>query len=116
MTRAILLLLAAALAANAPAHPAVSSADGTTIRFNDNRAPAGTLRDGALTLRLDAVTGAWRPEAEAGPVRTVHAFAEEGRAPTIPGPLVRVPEGTEIRISVRNRIAGSTLQIGRAHV
>ena len=71
---------------------------------NDNRIAAGSLRDGVLTLRLVAATALWQPEGQgdADPARTIQAFAEEGRQPLVPGPLVRVPEGTLIRLSVRN--------------
>jgi FtsP/CotA-like multicopper oxidase with cupredoxin domain len=32
----------------------------------------------------------------------VYAFAEESKAPQIPGPLIRVPEGVEMRVVLRN--------------
>jgi FtsP/CotA-like multicopper oxidase with cupredoxin domain len=35
----------------------------------------------------------------------VYAFGEHGKAAQIPGPMVRVPEGTHIRASVRNQLA-----------
>src|SRR5687767_5807654 len=62
---------------------------------NDNRTPAGTLRDGVLTLRMVAQPAVWRPEGPDGPELPVYAFTEEGKRPQIPGPLVRVPVGTE---------------------
>ena len=80
---------------------------------NDNRVPAGVLKDGVLTLRLAAERVRWRPEgqSETDPTRTIDAFAEEGKAPQIPGPLVRVPEGTEIRMTVRNTLPGDPLRM-----
>ena len=39
----------------------------------------------------------------------VEAFAEPGRAPSAPGPLIRVPQGTMIRALIRNGLAGDTL-------
>ncbi|HUF24571.1 MAG TPA: multicopper oxidase domain-containing protein [Vicinamibacterales bacterium] len=72
---------------------------------NDNRRPAGTLRDGTLLLRLEAVMARWLPEGPAGPARDVQVFAEDGRAAEVPGPLIRVPAGTDLRVSVRNRLA-----------
>jgi len=80
---------------------------------NDNREAAGVLKDGVLTLRLVAEEARWRPEgqSDADPTRTIQAFAEEGKAPQIPGPLVRVPEGTEIRMSVRNAIPGAPMRL-----
>ena len=69
---------------------------------NDNRTPAGTLRDGVLSVRLEMRQAVWYPEQEGKAHLTVGAFAEEGRTPQIPGPMVRVSEGTEIAVSIRN--------------
>jgi FtsP/CotA-like multicopper oxidase with cupredoxin domain len=44
------------------------------------------------------------PEAADPAIVDVLGFAEEGGPVTIPGPLVRVPQGTEVRIRVRNSI------------
>ncbi len=78
---------------------------------NDNRAPAGVLRDGVFEIELEATVTRWRgepsdlAEGAADPrVVTVLAFREAGREPTIPGPLIRVPQGTEIRVRVRNSL------------
>lgn len=72
---------------------------------HDNREPAGTTVGNVRKLRLEVVRGIWRPEGAEGPVRDVYTFAIEGGAPNIPGPLLRVREGTEVHVSVRNRIA-----------
>jgi manganese oxidase len=71
---------------------------------NDNRSPAGTVRDGGLMVRLVARAVAWQPDGAKGCALSVNAFAEEGRATQIPGPLVRVRAGTEVRVSVRNAL------------
>jgi FtsP/CotA-like multicopper oxidase with cupredoxin domain len=42
---------------------------------------------------------------------TVQAFREETGLLSIPGPLVRVPVGTEIQASIRNGIPGTTLRV-----
>ena len=55
------------------------------IHANDNRIPAGELKDGILTLRLELTSGNWYPEADDGPSMKIEAFAEEGKAPQIPG-------------------------------
>ncbi|MGH7679132.1 MAG: multicopper oxidase domain-containing protein [Gemmatimonadaceae bacterium] len=81
---------------------ATSNAD--IIAPNDNRRPAGRLANGVLTVRLEARSGIWRPERSQGPIITTAAFAEEGKAPENPGPLLRVPAGTEIRATVRNSL------------
>jgi hypothetical protein len=84
------------------------------ILANDNRVAAGKLHDGVLTLRLVAREGRWYPESDSGKSIVVQAFAEEGSAPRIPGPLVRVPSGTLIRVSVRNTL-GRTLVVFGMH-
>ena len=49
---------------------------------NDNRVPAGELREGVLRLSLVARLAVWSPEGEGGPGVVVEALAEEGAAPT----------------------------------
>ncbi len=71
---------------------------------NDNRRPAGRLQDGVLTLRLEARRGMWHPHGAEGPGIPIGAFSEEGGPLQIPGPLVRVPIGTEVRATVRNAL------------
>lgn len=77
------------------------------IIVNDNRHPAGTLRAGVLTLRLEARLGDWHPDGEDAPGAAVPAFAETGHPARIPGPLIRVPAGTEVALSVHNSLAQS---------
>ena len=74
---------------------------------NDNRTPAGVPRENTLELRLEARQVTWRPDNDAANTITVLAFAEEGRRAQIPGPLLRVAQGTEVRITVRNSIPES---------
>jgi FtsP/CotA-like multicopper oxidase with cupredoxin domain len=74
------------------------------VDANDNRRPAGRLAGGVLTVALEARVGVWRPEGGAGPALAVAAFAESGKALTTPGPLLRVPLGTEVRATVRNAL------------
>ena len=63
---------------------------------NSNQAPAGQWADGRLIVRLEAAMGEWSPEEHDGPSLKVAAFREEGWSLSTPGPLLRVPEGTEI--------------------
>jgi FtsP/CotA-like multicopper oxidase with cupredoxin domain len=71
---------------------------------NDNRTPAGQLKNGVLNLLLEIRAGVWYPEEEGGGHREVYAFAEEGRAPQSSGPLIRVPQGTQIHATVHNTL------------
>ena len=75
------------------------------IALNDNRNPAGSLRNGVLSVRLEARNGIWQPDGASGAKITVAAFGEPGRPLRNPGPVLRVPAGTEIRASVTNRLA-----------
>ena len=100
-------LLVGALIANSGA-----KAPGTpAVHANNNRTPAGRLRHDTLTVRLAVVMARWKPEAESDSGIVVAAFAEEGKAPSIPGPLLRVPEGTVIDATIRNGLADSSLTL-----
>lgn len=74
------------------------------IAANDNRKPAGVLRDGVLKLQLELRKGNWHPEAEDGEAIPSYAFAEAGKPLQVPGPAIRVPQGTTIEASVRNTL------------
>jgi manganese oxidase len=86
-----------------------------TIEPNDNRRPAGQLKDGVLTINLEAREGVWYPETPTNPGMAIYAFAEEGKPLQMPGPLIRVPEGTEILLSVKNKIDGKPLNLHGFH-
>ena len=78
---------------------------------NDNRTPAGTLQDGVLRLSLDIGTGRWYPEADDGPFVEAPLFAETGHDPQVPAPLIRVPTGTILEVTVRNALTDSTVTV-----
>lgn len=80
-------------------------------QVNDNRRPAGTLSGGTLTLALDIVEAALQAEGEHDPVVRILAFAEPGKPPVVPGPLLRAPLGTTVRLSLRNR-SDSAVMLG----
>jgi FtsP/CotA-like multicopper oxidase with cupredoxin domain len=75
------------------------------IRVSPNHTPSGVLRDGVLRIELEIARGEWHPEAEDGMALAVYAFGEVGHPLQNPGPLIRVPQGTEIRASLRNTLA-----------
>jgi FtsP/CotA-like multicopper oxidase with cupredoxin domain len=113
MTTSQLVLVVAGLSSllgGAPRRPSRPSAHAAErVSVNDNRTPAGTLHDGVLTLRLEVRDAEWHPDRETDPGVVVRAFAEDGKPASIPGPLVRVPQGTEIHAFVRNTLTDSTL-------
>ena len=88
--------------------PAVAAAQTTsskveTIAVNDNRTAAGSMDGTTLTVRLETREGEWHPDRDQDPAVRVLAFALEGAPLQIPGPLIRVTEGTEVRAFIRNR-------------
>lgn len=46
----------------------------------------------------------WYPEADDGAWIDVPAFAERGKAPQVPGPLIRIPAGTTVELTLENRL------------
>jgi manganese oxidase len=89
----------------AAAPAAIVTSTRPDISTNDNRTPAGALADGVLTLDLRAAAGILRPEGPSGPALTVEAFGETDGSPLmVPGPLIRVREGTEMAVSIRNEL------------
>ena len=81
------------------------------IETHDNERAAGTLKQGVLRLNLEARVGQWYPHGSDGPNAEMLAFAEVGRPLQIPGPLIRVPVGTEVVVSIKNSLADSTLTV-----
>jgi FtsP/CotA-like multicopper oxidase with cupredoxin domain len=91
---AIPLLLAASALAQKPA----------PIAANDNRTPAGELRDGVLHLEFNIEKGSWYPESDDGESIPVYAFAEAGKPLQAPGPTIRVPQGATIDMSLHSSL------------
>jgi len=102
-------VLVSALCLTAPvlssARTATHLARAETIAPNDNAHRAGRLEKGVLTVSLEARTGEWRPEESDGPAIRVAAFAVTGGSLQTPGPLLRAPVGTELRITMHNALA-----------
>jgi FtsP/CotA-like multicopper oxidase with cupredoxin domain len=80
--------------------------------INPNRVPAGRLARGTLTVALDIVEAAWQPEGSDDPVVRVLALAEPGKAPQVPGPLLRAPVGTTVHLTLRNRSDSAVMLSG----
>jgi FtsP/CotA-like multicopper oxidase with cupredoxin domain len=98
-----LLLAAAALLGAVAARPVPLVPDDAVT--NDHRVIAGVRRDSIYTLALELRRTSWHPNAPSALTVDVPAFAEAGRAPSIPGPLIRVPAGTRMQITLHNRLS-----------
>ena len=101
MRPSILLLASLVFLSCAPVHGVAVQPAVATLAANDNRVPAGTLRDGVLTLHLEIAEGDWQAE-DALPAWRMLAFAEAGMPAATPGPLIRVARGTSVDVSVSN--------------
>ena len=121
MSRLRLLLVAAVLMfvlghVTARAAAAAMPSNTEVIAINDNRTAAGALDGARLTIRLETREGEWHPDGDTDPGIKVLAFALEGGPLQIPGPLIRVPEGTEVRAFVRNRLENESLFVHGLHM
>lgn len=85
------------------------------ITINDNQKPAGEFRKGVYYINLEVREGYWYPDSKERVPLKIKAFAEAGKPLQVPGPLIRVPEGTEIRLSIRNDIKGPLKLFGFTH-
>jgi manganese oxidase len=119
MSRAIVILatglIASVGAAPRPHRAAAPLSASQRITANDNRRSAGVLRDARLELTLEIRKGVWFPEADAGPSTEMYAFAEAGHSPEAPGPMVRVPEGTTVHITLRNTLSSEEIVVHGLH-
>src|SRR5687768_18512722 len=80
-----------------------------TAELNPNTTASGTLSNGTLTLALEAKRTMWYPEGSTKPGREITALSEASKPPLVPGPLVRVPAGTTVRLSIRNSLERDTI-------
>jgi FtsP/CotA-like multicopper oxidase with cupredoxin domain len=83
-----------------PAGPDAPSA----ARYNDNLTPAGASANGVLELALELRLARWFPLGPGGGSGDLYAFAEVGKEPLIPGPMLRVRQGTALRVRVTNTL------------
>jgi FtsP/CotA-like multicopper oxidase with cupredoxin domain len=74
------------------------------VSVNDNTRPAGRFEENVLNVRLYADVGSWRPEGPQGKPIEVAAFGQEGADLSVPGPLIRVREGTTVVLTLRNAL------------
>ena len=82
----------------------VATPPNPVVRANPNTESGGVLRNGVLTVNLEAKKSVWRFSPD-HPSMSVEAFSEIGKEPVMPGPFLRVPVGTLLRITVRNSLA-----------
>ena len=96
----LLFALASTLAAPSP------------IQLNDNVKRAGQFEGNVLTVRLVADMGAWHPNGPKEKALEIAAFGEEGGPLSVPGPLIRVTEGTTVAVTLRNALSSELRVFG----
>ena len=106
MRRAITLGLSLWLSVVAFSNPARTA---LVAEPNANTKPAGSLAHGVLTLSLEARRTMWYPGGDSLPGREVLALGEASGPTVIPGPLVRVPAGTTVELTIRNTLDRDTI-------
>lgn len=121
MTLAALVCASASLAQESVVAPPPRAAlprpvaNAPLAMVNNNMRPAGNFSRRILTLSLDIVEAAFQPDGKHDPVVRALAFAESGKAPQIPGPMLRAPVGTTVRLTVRNRSDSAVMLGGFRH-
>jgi len=91
-------------------HVSMAPSTAGAVSTNDNTRSAGRIEGDVLNVKLYADVGAWRPEGPQGASIEIAAFGEEGADLSIPGPLIRVREGTTVVLTLRNAL-GSALRV-----
>jgi FtsP/CotA-like multicopper oxidase with cupredoxin domain len=82
------------------------------VSANDNRTHAGQLSANTFAVQLEIRDTRWYPDDEGGESVVVQAFGEVGRPAQVPGPLLRVPEGTTLDVTITNRLASAARVFG----
>ena len=72
---------------------------------NPNLDRAGHLEHGVLSVALEAKEAQWIAVGSHQRPLDIAAFSEPGKAPLLPGPLIRAPQGTEVRLTLRNALS-----------
>ena len=114
----VLLPLPVVAAAQAEAAVAAQAAGTAEVlplaTLNDNRGPAGPRRGRVVAVTLELGAARWRPAGDSLIEFEMSAFNEAGRAPQVPGPLLRARVGDELHVTVRNATGRELLVSGLA--
>lgn len=96
--------LAAVMAKDSTGPARGGAADAPLATAETYRESAGRRIGDTLVVTLEAREARWRPQGDRAVEVPVYVFAEPGRAPRVPGPMLRVPEGGVIRLTLRNTL------------
>ena len=101
-----LVLVALALSARsiAPTSPPPRTAPRPLAQLEDFRRAAGVRVADTLRASFSIREVRWRPEGPKGAEINAFAFVEDGKPAKVPGPLLRAPAGTVVRVSLHNTL------------
>lgn len=85
------------------------------VSANDNTTMAGKLLEKVLSVELEVRWADFRMETKDRPGLKVRAIGELGKAPQIPGPLLRVETGIAIRATIHNNLPDSSITVFGLH-
>lgn len=91
---------------------ACSSTSPPFVQPNDLQHSAGMVVGDTVRVSLVAQVARWRPDTTSEHWVLAETFGEEGSAPSIPGPLIRLPAGGRLALTVRNTLSDTLLLIG----
>jgi manganese oxidase len=89
-----------------------TSDDVAVIATNNNKIAAGKHSGERVQVHLEVREGRWFPDGKYSGSLIVQALGENGGPPQIPGPMIRVVEGTMLDVVVTNRIAKAVILYG----
>jgi manganese oxidase len=79
---------------------------------NPNLTAAGQYESGVLHIGLELRMARWHPDGATGTGLLVPVFAESGKTPQVPAPLLRMPAGTEVVVTLHNSLKVSASVYG----
>ena len=87
-----------------PARRVPHGAPTPLAQFEDYRRAAGARSADTLTASFSIREVRWRPERGAGAELPAFTFVEDGQPARVPGPLLRAPAGTLMRVMLHNTL------------
>lgn len=100
----IFALLSLAGRDRAPVDVATHGTPSPVARVEDFRRAAGTRIADTLTASFSIREVRWRPEGRRGADLPAFTFVEDGQPAKVPGPLLRAPTGTLVRVTLHNTL------------
>lgn len=81
-------------------------------QLEDYRRAAGHRSGDTLAASFSIREVRWRPEGRTGADLSAFAFVEDGQPARVPGPLLRAPAGTLLRVTLRNTLGVQLVVFG----